>query len=161
LPKGGAEDRLAMITIAIAENEKFEASDFELNKPAPSYTLQTVRKFQADYEGDCSIYWLVGADGVNDLQYWHAIEELIDTCNLCTMYRAGCEPPDYAKFESIWGSSRVEKLQRNIIQTPLVDVSSTEIRKRLAAGEDVAGMLHDGVADYIRRHALYRPENRL
>lgn len=161
LPKGGAEHRLAMIAIAIAENEKFEASDFELNKPSPSYTLQTVRKFQADYGSGCSIYWLVGADGINDLQYWHAVEELIDACNLCTMCRAGCEQPDYTKFESIWGRSRVEKLQRNIIQTPLVDVSSTEIRKRLAAGEDVAGMLHDGVAEYIRRHALYRPENRL
>lgn len=161
LPIGGDEHRLAMISIAIVENEKFEVSDFELNKSAPSYTLRTVRKFQADYEGDCSIYWLVGADGVNDLQHWYAIEELIDACNLCTMHRAGREPPDYTKFESIWGRTRVEKLQRNIIQTPLVDVSSTEIRRKLAAGEDVAGMLHEGVADYIRLHALYRPENQL
>jgi len=51
-----------MIALAIAENEKFEVSDFELSKPAPSYTLETVRKFQGDYGSDCSIYWLVGAD---------------------------------------------------------------------------------------------------
>jgi len=156
LPKAGDRHRLAMIELAIAENDKFDVSDFELKRPAPSYTLETVRKFQADYQRNCSVYWLVGADGIDDLQHWHAVEELIDACNLCTMYRAGCEPPDYTRFENIWGSSRAEKLRKNIIQTPLVDVSSTEIRRRLAAGEDVAGMLNDAVADYIRRHALYR-----
>jgi len=161
LPKGGDVHRLAMIALAIAENEKFEVSDFELSKPAPSYTLETVRKFQGDYAGDIAIYWLVGADGVDDLQHWYAIEELIDTCNLCTMYRAGCEPPDYGKFERIWGCRRVEKLQRNIIQTPLVDASSTEIRRRLAVRDDVSHLLHPAVAQYIRRHALYRPNDRL
>jgi len=75
------------------------------------------------------------------------------------MYRAGCEAPDYGKFEGIWGRRRVEKLERNIIQTPLVDASSTEIRRRLAAGEDVADMLHPAVAEYIRRHGLYCTES--
>lgn len=157
LPQAGDEHRLAMIAIAITEKENFEVSDFELNKPAPSYTLRTVKKFQADYGEDCAIYWLLGADSIDDLQYWRAIEELIDACNLCTMYRAGCNPPDYTEYEAIWGRSRVEKLQRNIIKTPLVDVSSTEIRGRLALGEDTTGMLQDAVADYIRCHNLYRP----
>ncbi|GAJ08626.1 unnamed protein product, partial [marine sediment metagenome] len=130
--------------------------DCELNKPAPSYTLQTVRQFQGDYGGEALIYWLVGADGVDDLQHWYGIEELIDACNLCTMSRAGCERPDYGKFEGLWGRQRVEKLQRSIIQTPLVDVSSTEIREKLAAGGDVATMLHPAVADYIRKHGLYQ-----
>jgi nicotinate-nucleotide adenylyltransferase len=159
LPMVGDEHRLAMVDIAIEQNDKFEVSDFELNKPAPSYTLETVKKFKADYGEDCSIYWLLGADSAGDLQYWHAIEELIDACNLCTMYRAGCDPPDYTKYEAIWGPSRVEKLQRNIIRTPLVDISSTEIRRRLGVGEDVIGMLHEAVADYIRRHNLYRPQS--
>ena len=158
LPKGGDEHRLAMITLAIAENGKCEVSDCELKKPAPSYTLETVRQFQIDCGGDASIYWLIGADGAKDLQHWYAIEELIDACNLCTMCRAGCEAPDYSVFESLWGGERVRKLQRNVIRTPLVDVSSTEIRRRLAAGEDVAGMLHPAVAEYIARHSLYRGE---
>jgi nicotinate-nucleotide adenylyltransferase len=161
VPAGSDEHRLAMIALAIAGNEKFEVSDFELSKPAPSYTLETVRKFQGDYGSDCSIYWLVGADGVDDLQHWYAIEELIDTCNLCTMCRAGCEAPDYGKFEGIWGRRRVEKLQKNIIQTPLVDASSTEIRRRLAAGQDVSDMLHPAVAEYIRRNGLYRTKGQL
>ncbi|RKZ27004.1 nicotinate (nicotinamide) nucleotide adenylyltransferase [bacterium] len=160
-PKSADKHRLAMIALAIAENDKFEVSDFELNKPAPSYTLETVRMFQSDYGSGCSIYWLVGADGVNDLQHWYAVEQLIDTCNLCTMWRAGCEAPDYSKFEKLWGRRRVEKLHRNIIQTPLVEVSSTEIRRRLAAGADVSDLLHPAVAEYIRRHGLYLTKERL
>ena len=156
LPKAGDEDRLKMIALAIAGEEKFEVSDYELNKPAPSYTLETVEKFRKDYGGEASIHWLIGADGVDDLIYWHKVVELIDACNLTTMYRAGCEPPNFAKFEDIWGRQRVEKLQRNIVQTPLIDISSTEIRKKIAAGQDVLNMLHKDVYGYIRENGLYR-----
>ncbi|HUV65682.1 MAG TPA: nicotinate-nucleotide adenylyltransferase [Sedimentisphaerales bacterium] len=156
LPKAGDADRFNMIALAIAEQERFEVSDYELNKPAPSFTLETVRQFQQEYGRETSIHWLVGADGIDDLVYWYKIVELIDACHLTTMYRAGCEPPDFTRFEGLWGSRRAEKLQRDIVQTPLVDISSTEIRKRLATGQDAAEMLHPGVADYIREQGLYR-----
>ena len=157
-PRASDADRLNMITLAIAEEKSFEVSDFELNKPAPSYTLETVRKFQKDFGGETSIHWFVGADGVNDLVYWHKIVELIDACHLTTMYRAGCEPPDFSRFENLWGRQRVEKLQHDVVQTPLINISSTEIRKRLSAGQDVSDMLHPAVADYIRKHGLYQSE---
>ena len=156
LPRANDNHRLKMISLAIAGEKNFQVSDYELKRPAPSYTLATIRKFQADYGSETSIHWLIGADGVDDLTYWYKIAELIDACNLTTMYRAGCEPPDFAKFEEIWGRERIEKLQRNIIQTPLVDISSTEIRNRIAINGDITKMLHPAVADYIRRHDLYQ-----
>ena len=158
LPRAKDNDRLKMICLAIADDKNFQVSDCEMKRSAPSYTLSTIRKFQADCGGETSIHWLIGADGINDLAYWYKITELIDACNLTTMYRAGCEPPDFAKFEDIWGRERVEKLQRNIIQTPLVDISSTEIRNRIAINGDFAEMLHPAVADYIRKNGLYQSE---
>ncbi|HUT47186.1 MAG TPA: nicotinate-nucleotide adenylyltransferase [Sedimentisphaerales bacterium] len=155
-PRANDNDRLNMISLAIAGEKNFQVSDYELKRPAPSYTLATIRKFQADYGSETSIHWLIGADGVDDLTYWYKISELIDACNLTTMYRAGCEPPDFAKFEEIWGRERIEKLQRNIIQTPLVDISSTEIRNRIAKNGDITKMLHPAVADYIRKNGLYQ-----
>jgi len=155
-PCASDEDRFAMIALAIAGNKNFELSDYELKRPEPSYTLQTVRKFQADYGSETSIYWLIGADSIDDLPHWYKITELIDECNLSTMYRAGCEPPNFAKFEALWGRQRVEKLQRNVIQTSLIDISSTEIRDRLAAGCDVTDLLHPAVAEYIHKHGLYQ-----
>jgi nicotinate-nucleotide adenylyltransferase len=159
LPVASDDDRFKMMALAIANQTGFELSDCELKKPAPSYTLETVRQFQADYGSGTSIYWLVGADSIDDLAYWYKIVELIDECYLSAMCRAGCEPPDFAKFEPIWGCQRVEKLQRNVIQTSLIDISSTEIRNRLAAGRDVTDMLHPAVADYIRKHGLYQSAN--
>ena len=158
LPRASDDDRFKMIALAIADIENFEVSDCELNKPAPSYTLETVRKFQKDYGRETSIHWLIGADGIDDLIHWYRIVELIDACRLTTVYRAGCEPPNFAKFEDIWGRRRVEKLQRNVIQTPLIDVSSTEIRKKVAAGQDASDRLHPAVSSYIREHRLYQSQ---
>ncbi|MHC4439414.1 MAG: nicotinate (nicotinamide) nucleotide adenylyltransferase [Planctomycetota bacterium] len=156
LPRANDNHRLNMLSLAIAGEKNFQVSDYELKRPAPSYTLETIRKFRADYGSETSIHWLIGADGVDDLTYWYKITELIDACNLTTMYRAGCEPPDFAKFEEIWGRQRTEKLQRNIIQTPLVDISSTEIRDLIAKKGDYSKMLYPAVTDYIRKNGLYQ-----
>jgi nicotinate-nucleotide adenylyltransferase len=156
LPEASEQDRFAMIALAIANDKKFWLSDYELKNPGPSYTLETVRHFQTEYGGDTSIYWLIGADSVDELPRWYKITELIDECNLCVMFRAGCKQPDFAKFEAAWGYQRIEKLQQNVIKTSLIDISSTEIRNRLAAGRDVTDMLTPPVADYIRKHRLYK-----
>jgi len=155
-PCAGDDDRFAMIDLAIAGYKNFELSDYELKKPKPSYTLETVRQFKIDSGSETEIYWLMGADSIDDLTYWYKISELIDECNLSTMYRAGFEPPDFSKFQHVWGYERIEKLQRNVIQTSLINISSTEIRNKLAVGDDITSMLHPPVADYIHKHGLYR-----
>lgn len=160
LPEASDSDRLQMIALAIAGKERFQLSDGELKKSEPSYTLETVRKLQDGYGSDTLLYWLIGADNVDDLPLWYRIDELIDACNLSVMYRAGYAPPDFAKFTDIWGGRRVEKLQRNVVETPLIEISSTEIRNRITTGQDVNNMLHASVADYIRRHNLYKSKAR-
>jgi len=155
-PQASDNDRLQMITLAIADYKNFQASDYELRKSEPGFTLETVRYFQDEYGSEASIYWLAGADSSKDLANWYEIRQLIDQCNLCLMYRAGCKQPDFSGFENIWGSERVKKLQRNIIQTPLIDISSTQVRNRLAAGLDATDILPAAVADYILKHNLYK-----
>ena len=155
MPSASDIDRMNMITLAIANQDKYEVSDWELNMSAPSYTLNTVRYFRTKYGSNIVLYWLVGADSINDLIYWHGITELIDECNIAMMYRADCERPDFTKFEQLWGKDRVEKLQRNIVPTPLINISSTEVRKRLKSGQNVTQMLEKTVLNYIREHNLY------
>ena len=157
LPRAGNDDRLAMLALAIAGNQKFQLDDYELKKTQPCYTLNTIRHFQTVYGSDASLYWLAGADSVNELPHWYGVVELIDECNLCVMFRAGYNPPDFSGFVSVWGPARVKKLRQNVIETPLIDISSTKIRNGLAAGLDVSDMLAPSVADYIRTHRLYRP----
>jgi nicotinate-nucleotide adenylyltransferase len=155
LPRAGDDDRLAMIELAIRDNDVFAVDDCELRRPAPSYTLDTVKTFQADYGLDVSIHWLLGADSVDDLVHWYRIEELLDACNVSVMVRGRYETPAFDKYVSRWGLERVRRLRENVVSTPEIDVSSTEIRERLRAGGDVSEMLEPAVADYIRKHDLY------
>ncbi len=155
-PQVSDEDRLQMTEIATRNDKRFRLSDHEIKKSSPSYTLETVRWFRDQYPEGTLFYWLVGSDTIGDLGLWYKVPELIDECNLCAMYRAGSDVPDFSKYEDIWGHDQIEKLESNIIETPLVDVSSTEIRRMLSAGEDVGDMVLPGVAKYIREHRLYQ-----
>jgi nicotinate-nucleotide adenylyltransferase len=155
-PQVSDEHRLQMTGIATGNDKRFRLSEYEIKKSAPSYTLETVRWFRDQYRQGTLFYWLVGADTIGELGLWYKVTELIDECNLCVMYRAGCDAPDFSKYEDTWGRERIEKLVSNIIETPLVDISSTQIRRMLSSGEDVGDMLLPGVAEYIRQHQLYQ-----
>ena len=154
-PIASDKERLEMIVLAIEDFENFQVSDYELKKDGTCFTLETVRQFQMQCGNDTSIYWLVGADSVEELWRWHGITDLIDESNLSLMYRACDSKPDFSGFADLWGMERVKKLQKNVIKTPFVDISSTQIRKRLAAGEDVSEMLNPSVAEYIHERGLY------
>ncbi len=156
LPQASDIDRLKMTALAIAQEKNFSVSSCELDRAAPSFTLDTVRNFMEQFGDGTQIYWLIGADSIDDLIHWYKITELIDLCNLATMYRAGCKKPDFKIFEPVWGLERIEKLQLNIIPTPLVNISSTMVRSSLAAGQDVSQMLHPAVLSYINKHGLYK-----
>jgi len=155
-PAASAADRFEMIRLAIAGKSDFEVSDYELSKEGNNYTIESVRHFKEDCGGDAEIYWLAGADTIDELVRWYRVVELIDECNLCAMYRAGCEKPDFTRFEKVWGAERVEKLQANIIKTPLIDISSSEIRNGIAGDADVSDMVCPAVGEYIKKHGLYK-----
>ena len=146
-----------MIALAVAENKNFQLSDYELKKAESSYTLHTVRQFQAEDGSEVLIHWLTGADSIDELSRWYKITALLDECNLSVMYRAGCNIPNFGRFNAVWGPGRIEKLQQNVIPTPLIDISSTQIRNGLAGALDVGDMLLPSVADYIHEHGLYKP----
>ena len=155
-PAASDEDRLAMIRLAIQSDPLFDVNDWELRHAAPSYTLDTVRHFQSLYGSETTLHWLIGADTINDLIHWYEIDELIDACNLTVMYRGGYEAPTFDRYISVWSRERIEKLRANVVQTPSIDISSTEVRRRLRTGEDARGLLHPDVIDYIGRHNLYK-----
>lgn len=155
LPIADGFERVEMISLAIAGKKKFRVSDCELKRAKPSYTLDTVRYFRAEYGEEVQVCWLVGADAVRDLADWYGIRELLDECNLCVMFRAGFGRPDFGSLGGVLGPGRVAKLERNVVQTPLIDINSTEIRRRLACGGDVSDMLEPKVLAYIQEKGLY------
>jgi len=154
-PRASDDDRLRMIELATANDNVFAVSDCELRRPAPSYTLDTVHQFQAEYGPEVSVHWLLGADSVDDLVHWHCIGQLLDACILSVMFRGRYEAPAFEKYVPLWGPERVEKLRQNVVPTPEIDISSTEIRECLRRRADVSEMLAPEVESYIRQRGLY------
>ena len=138
-PAATPRDRLEMIRTAINEEPRFSVDDRELARKGPSYTIDTVRSLLGDYPGVRFLY-LIGADQLKDLSGWH---EFHDLKNLV----------DFAVFD------RSDNGHAGIADYPVVhrriDISSTEIRERLAKGLDVRYYLPSTVHDHIMTHSLY------
>jgi len=154
-PLASDRDRLKMIQLAIESLPNFSVSDCEVKRSEPSYTIDTIEYFKRQMGKNVRLYWLVGADTVKDLLYWRRIDELVDKCNLTIMRRGGFPQPDLSTLEALLGEKRVEKLKADTINTPSIDLSSTEIRARLAAGKDVTGMVSEKVMRFIAKNELY------
>ena len=154
-PYANAQARFEMLCLAIADEKKFRVSDCELKRAQPSYTLDTVKDFLIQYGPRSQIYWLLGADMVADLPRWYHAEELIDLCNLTVMSRPGCGRGNFEGLAETLGIKRIDKLRRNVVKTPLVDISSTEIRQKLGSGEEISGLVHPNVLKYIKENNLY------
>ena len=155
-PVASKEARVELLRLALAGESRFEISECELNRPLPSYTVDTVRFFRSEYGDDTEIYWLVGADVVKDLAGWYEVKSLIDECNLCVMCRGGFAKPDFEGLEGVLGVERVEKLKKNVVAGPLVDINSSEIRRKIAKGEPIRGMVSEAVEAYICENGLYK-----
>jgi nicotinate-nucleotide adenylyltransferase len=156
LPVASEDARLAMLRLAVAGESRFEISACELERSSPSYTIDTVRFFRSESGDNAELYWLVGADAIKDLSDWYEVKNLIDECNLCVMRRGGFERPDFGALEGVLGVERVEKLKKNVIEGPLVDISSSEIRRKIGAGEEIRGMVSEAVEAYICENGLYK-----
>ena len=154
-PSADGQARSEMIRRAISGKEGFSVSDCELQRPEPSYTFDTVRQFRDQFGSDADLFWLIGADAINDLDKWYRIDELLGLCRLCIMYRGGLKRPDLQRLIPIFGATRVRQLENDVLPTPLIDASSSEIRSRIASGKPVDELLPEKVAAYIQKEGLY------
>ena len=147
-PVTPGEHRYAMVLLATASNPRFEASRLELERPGPSYSLDTILHFRAC--GADEVYFITGADAILEILTWHRHEEVVSACRFIAAARPGHD------LSGISGLPPAYRERIYPLRAPCVDISSTGLRHRLAAGEPVRYMLPEEVEAYIRKHALYR-----
>lgn len=124
-----AETRVAMIAATVKHEDHMYVSRMEIDRGATSYTIDTVRQLREHYPND-TFSWIIGADRVNDLLQWKSIDELAQQMTLIAVHR-----PSYdLNYDALPAHIRA---QIHVIQMELIDVSSTEIRRRLAIGESI------------------------
>jgi nicotinate-nucleotide adenylyltransferase len=155
----GAADRLEMLRLAVAGDEMFDVCDLEISRPGKSYTFDTLAALREIHGPDVELHWIIGADMLADMPNWHRAAEVVDQARIVIALR----PPWHEQIEQTLadlaarlGAARTRKLADGIVRTPLIDISSSEIRRRIACGLPVRYFVCDAVADFIREKGLYR-----
>jgi len=144
------EERYAMVLLATASNPHFGLSRTELERTGPSYTIDTVREFRRQYGAGAELYFLTGADQVLDLLTWREPEAILRECRIIAAARPGY---DLSQLRTTLPAHLLQAI--DILPVPQVDVSSSEIRRRVRAGMPVTYLVPDPVEAYIRKRRLY------
>lgn len=135
-----AVDRLALVRALAEECSGLEVSDMEIRRGGPSYTVTTLRELAAAHPG-VELYLIIGRDLVDDFPSWHESAQIERLATIVVVDRPGYVTDPRRGWR--------------LLQVPLVDVSSTVLRERLRAGDDVSHDVTQAVADEIRRRGLY------
>ena len=141
------EDRLRMVQLAVQNNPRFEASDFErkLNLPR-SYTVQVLEALRKTLPANITLFFIMGEDQFATLDTWYQPDRLFHLAQVVVMRRPGTrgEPPPLFQKRVIYTRQR------------LIEISSSEIRRRVKAGQSITYLVPREVELYIRRRGLYR-----
>ena len=166
--------RLKMVELAIADNEGFSLSDLELKIPGPSYSVKTVELMQEKYGSDAKLFFLTGMDSFLDITNWRAAERLISLCDFVTTFRPGVPHIDLGKHRFVHEIDMtmldmLDARERSLGKVELIsgrdlwlvpslgmEVSSTDIRRRLKLRKSVKYLLPEAVESYIIQNRLYR-----
>jgi len=142
------EIRNDMLELAISPNKNFKCVDIELTRPGVSYTIDTLELLLENYQRlNPKFYFFIGMDNVNELPRWKDPEMIMAKSQLVAFGRPGFTP-----------SNEVKNLlpQIQFIDVPLLEISSTQIRKRVAEGKSIRYLVPDSVLQYIKENQLYK-----
>jgi nicotinate-nucleotide adenylyltransferase len=147
--------RVAMLRVAIGDDPRFEVSTLELERQGPSYTIETIKALHTELT-DAKLHFIIGTDSLLELYQWYMIGQLLELCEFVTMLRPGF-PVEHLTEERLnlparWGG----RLLANLFPGHAADISSTDIRQRVAAGRSIRYLVPAAVARYIATEGLYR-----
>ena len=141
-----AEDRYLMTVIATASNPRFSVSRVDIDRPGPTYTIDTLRDL-ADANGPgTDLYFITGADALANILTWHDVDALFSLAHFI-----GCTRPGHRLTGQGLPDGKV-----SLVEIPALAISSSECRHRVAAGEPVWYLVPDGVVQYIAKRGLYQ-----
>lgn len=162
------EDRLAMAGLVAAEHPGWTAADIELTRDGPSYTFDTLTALRAT--STSQLFFIIGADAFAEIATWSRYPAVLDLAHFAVVARPGitlhslqARVPDLADRMTTPGQFKPEaarslpdeKTRVILIETATPDVSSTEIRRRVRAGDSIGDLVPESVAAYVSTHRLY------
>ena len=148
-----ATDRLLMTRLAIAADEAFELTLIEMERPGPSYTIDSVDELRRAYGDDAHLFLLMAADTLAQIDSWREPDALLERVEWAVGPRPGVPLPERSALEDRFGD-RASRI--HLLGGPSLDVSSTQIRERVAAGHAIRYLVPRGVEELITDRGLYR-----
>ena len=145
------EERYAMTLLATGSNPCFSASRIEIERPGPSYTIDTLREFRRLYPDLDALYFITGADAVLEILTWHEYDKLAAECQFIAVTRPGFV---LERLSEIADASFLDRV--HFLPIPRLEISSTDIRKRVREGRSIKYLTPETVETYIRQQGLYR-----
>ena len=145
-----AQFRFEMTVRAIAGNPRFRVSRFEIDRPEPSYTIDTIRHFRQEMP-EAEIFFITGSDAIIEILDWKDPQELLKMATLIAAIRPGYPLDDFDRRSGIISEGRVR-----VMQIPAIGVSSTMIRERVAGRRSIRYLVPDAVREFIEAEGLYR-----
>ncbi len=152
-PVTPAEHRWQMALLAVADNPHFAVSRVDIDRPAPQYSVDTIRLLRGEYGTSAAeTFFIIGADALENFPRWKDAAGIVAQCCIAAVHRPGFRP-DVARL-----IAAVPQLAARLVwvEMPPVPVSATEIRQRVGQGLPITDMVPPAVAAYIARHQLYR-----
>ncbi len=150
--EAGAQDRYTMAVLATVTNPYFSVSRFEIEKPGPSYTIDTLRHLYNQHGGDVELFFITGADAVLEILEWKEPESLSGFCEFIAASRPGYE---LGPFQELL-KSRPDLPRVQVMEIPALAISSTDLRARVKQGLPIIYLVPDTVAGYIAKAGLYK-----
>jgi nicotinate-nucleotide adenylyltransferase len=147
------EHRYAMALLATASNPYFAVSRVEIDRPGPSYSVDTVRRFR-ERDPDGKVFFVTGADAIAEILTWKDPAGLLEMCDFIAVTRPGYELSSLCSLKERLGERLCSRI--HVFKATAIDISSTGIRKRLAEGHSVRHLVPDQVLEYIEKAGLYR-----
>ena len=165
-PEASSQQRLEMVRLALEPYSSFKVDTRELEKPTPSYTIETLRDFRKEMGNKQPLAFIIGQDSLLSINTWHQWDQLLNVCHLLVCARPGYQTHFESTQMQTWLTKHQTHQQEDIhclptgkiflADTPLYNISATDIRARHKAGLDCHDLLPNSVEDYIRQQQLYK-----
>jgi len=147
--------RLEMLKLAIGAHENFEVDPIEIQRGGVSYTIDTVEELQRN-EPDATWFMLIGADSLKDFRKWKSPDRLLSLVQMVVARRGGCPEPDWKELEGLAPRETLDSIQQMRLDIPVMEISSTSVRKRIEQNRTIRYLVPAPVEVYIREHQLYQ-----
>jgi nicotinate-nucleotide adenylyltransferase len=146
--------RLEMVRLAVGGNAEFTVDERELRRGGTSFTVDTLREMAQELP-DSRLFLILGADSLADLDRWREPEEICRLAYVVIVARGGHAAPEMQRLARYLPTDQQAQVDQHLLKVPQIEISSTDLRRRIAEGRSTRYQLHPAVEAYIAAHELY------